>query len=263
MRAQTGHDFSHYKRATVLRRIARRLQVNSLENIPAYLEFLRRHPAEARALLQDLLIGVTHFFRDRESFHALEENIPQLFSGKPRKDQVRVWVVGCATGEEAYSIAMLLCEHAAKLDNPPTIQVFATDIDEEAILDARDGIFPSTIEADVSPERLRRFFVQDQGRYRVRTEIREKVLFAAHDILRDSPFSRVDLISCRNLLIYLNRKAQDHVFDIFHFALRPAGMLFVGGSEAAGSGNALSRPSMGGIAFMCGVPCRVLPGRSR
>ena len=233
LRAQTGHDFSHYKRATVLRRIARRLQVNSLERIPEYLEFLRRHPAEARALLQDLLIGVTHFFRDQESFHALAANIPQLFAGKRREDHVRVWVVGCATGEEAYSIAMLLCEHAEKLDAPPPIQVFATDIDDAAIHDGRDGIFPSTIEADVSIERLRRFFVKDQGRYRVRKELREKVLFAAHNVLRDSPFSRVDLISCRNLLIYLNQKAQDQVFDIFHFALRPGGMLFLGGSEAA------------------------------
>src|SRR5205085_11102546 len=142
VRAQTGHDFSHYKRATVLRRIARRLQVNSLETIPEYVEFIRTHPAEARALLQDLLIGVTHFFRDREAFATLDGHIPHLFAGKKKDDELRVWVAGCATGEEAYSIAMLLCEHANRVDNPPNIQVFATDVDEEAIGDARDGLYP-------------------------------------------------------------------------------------------------------------------------
>ena len=242
LRAQTGHDFSHYKRATVLRRIARRLQVNSMERIPEYVVFLRRHAAETRALLQDLLIGVTHFFRDRDSFCALEANIPQLFAGKHKRDQVRVWVVGCATGEEAYSIAMLLCEHADKLEAPPPIQVFATDIDDSAIHDAREGLYPSTIEADVSMERLRRFFQKDQGRYRVRKELREKVLFASHNVLQDAPFSRLDLISCRNLLIYLDTRAQEQIFDIFHFSLRPGGMLFVGGAEATGSVQPLFSP---------------------
>ncbi len=232
LRASTGHDFSHYKRATVLRRIARRLQVNSLESIPRYLAFLRQHPAEARALLADLLIGVIHFFRDRESFAALEANIPQLFAGKKRDEQIRVWVAGCATGEEAYSIAILLCEHASRLESPPSIQVFASDIDDEAIQNAREGLYPSTIEEDVSPTRLRQFFDVDHGRYRVRKEIREKVLFASHNLLKDAPFSRLDLISCRNLLIYLKSAAQDEVFNIFHFALRSGGLLFVGSSEA-------------------------------
>ncbi len=239
LRAQTGHDFSHYKRATVLRRIARRLQVNSLETIPQYLDFLRQHAAESRALLQDLLIGVTHFFRDREAFAALEAHIPQLFAGKKPDDHVRVWVAGCATGEEAYSIAILLCEHAAGLDHPPKIQVFASDVDEQAIADARDGLYPSTIEADVSPERLRAFFASDHGRYRVRKEIREKVLFAAHNVLRDAPFSRLDLISCRNLLIYLNLTAQRQVFDIFHFCLVSGGLLFIGGAESDSAASAL------------------------
>ncbi len=233
LRAQTGHDFAHYKRATVLRRIARRLQVNSVETIPHYLEFLRKHPAEARALLQDLLIGVTHFFRDQESFSALEANVPQLFAGKSKDDQIRVWVPGCATGEEAYSIAMLLCEHAERLEAPPSVQIFASDIDDQAVHEARDGLYPSTIEADVSQERLRRFFARDHGRYRVRKALREKVLFASHNLLSDAPFSRLDLISCRNLLIYLNPKAQDSVFDIFHFALRSGALLFIGGSESS------------------------------
>jgi len=231
LRAQTGHDFNHYKRATVLRRIARRLQVNSIESIPRYLEFLRSHPAEARALLQDLLIGVTHFFRDSEAFAALEAHIPQLFAGKNADDEVRVWVAGCATGEEAYSIAMLLSEHCSRLENPPKIQVFATDIDEQSIADARDGHYPTTIEADVSPERLRNFFVREHGHYRVRKEIREKVLFAMHNLLKDAPFARCDLIACRNLLIYLNPDAQETVFDIFHFALRAGGLLFLGTAE--------------------------------
>ncbi len=239
---QTGHDFSHYKRATVLRRIARRLQVNSIEDIPSYLEFLRSHTGEARALLQDLLISVTHFFRDRDSFAALEANIPQLFGAKQANDQVRVWVPACATGEEAYSIAILLCEQAAKLENPPSLQVFATDVDEQAIGDARDGLYPETIVADVSQERLRQFFSRDRGRYRVKKDVRESVLFAPHDVLKDPPFSRLDLISCRNLLIYLKRATQARVLEVFHFSLRPGGLLFVGGSESVEDAGSLFSP---------------------
>src|SRR5439155_22237252 len=165
-----------------------------------------------------------------------------LFAGKRQDDELRVWVAGCASGEEAYSIAMLLCEHAARIDNARRIQIFATDLDDEAIADARDGLYPSMIEADVSPERLREFFVRDHGRYRVRKEIREKVLFAAHNLLRDAPFSRCDLISCRNLLIYLNGEAQKAVFDIFHFALRSGGMLLLGGAENHGQAQSLFSP---------------------
>src|SRR4051812_24761786 len=228
--------------ATILRRIARRMQVNSIETIPRYLDFIRTHSAEGRALLQDLLIGVTHFFRDRDSFGALESNIPQLFAGKKPDDEVRVWVVGCATGEEAYSIAMLLLEYCKRLENPPKIQIFATDIDEQAIADARDGLYPSMIEADISPERLREFFGRDHGRYRVRKEIREKILFAAHNVLKDAPFSRCDLVCCRSLLIYLTNKAQGQVFDIFHFSLRAGGLLFIGGSENHSQAQSLFSP---------------------
>ena len=242
LRAQTGHDFSHYKRATLLRRVARRMQVNSLETIPRYRDFLRSHPVEARALLQDLLIGVTHFFRDQESFAALEANVPQLFAGRRETDQIRVWVAGCASGEEAYSIAILLCEHAERLEHAPSIQIFASDLDEHAIQDARAGLYPTTIEADVSMERLRRFFERDHGRYRVKKSLREKVLFAAHNLLRDPPFSRVDFVSCRNLLIYLNRTAQERVFDLFHFVLRPGGLLFIGSSETGGNVQSLFSP---------------------
>ena len=232
LRTRTGRDFSYYKRATILRRIGRRLQVNDIDDLPGYLAFLRTHPGETGALLQDMLISVTNFFRDREAFDALELQIPWLFKDKRATDTVRVWVPGCATGEEAYSIAMLLSEHARKLDAPPQIEVFATDLDDGVIKSARDGSYPDTIAADVSEDRLRRWFLKEARGYRVRREIRELVLFALHDVLKDSPFSRLDLISCRNLLIYLTNEAQSRAFDIFHFALRPAGRLFLGTSES-------------------------------
>jgi two-component system CheB/CheR fusion protein len=242
LRGQTGHDFAHYKRATILRRVARRLQVNLLETIPSYLDFLRTHPTESTALLQDLLISVTNFFRNPDAFALLESQIPQLFAGKAAHDQVRVWVAGCATGEEAYSVAMLLCEYAGRLEAPPSIQVFATDLDEGVIHIARTGVYPATIEADGSPERLRRFFHKEDGRYRIRKEVRERVLFSVHNLIKDPPFSRLDLITCRNLLIYLKREAQDAVFDLFHFALRPGGLLLLGSSESISDDQALFVP---------------------
>ena len=239
---ETGHNFAHYKRATLLRRVARRMQVNTLATIPEYLRYLRSTPAEPPALLDDLLIGVTHFFRDPESFATLEENIPQLFAGKRSSDQVRVWVAGCATGEEAYSLAILLCEHAERLDKPPSIQVFATDIDEQSIHTARQGNYPLTIEADVSVDRLRRFFWKEENHYRIKKDLRDRILFASHNLLSDAPFSRLDLVSCRNLLIYLNPHAQEQAFDVFHFALRGGGMLFIGGAESANSAQSLFSP---------------------
>ncbi len=242
LRAETGHDFTHYKRATILRRVARRMQVNLLEDIPTYFAFLQAHLEEAVALLHDLLISVTNFFRDREAFAALQNHVPQLFADKTASDQVRVWVAGCATGEEAYSIAMLLLEQADRLENPPTIQVFATDLDDNAIQVARAGVYPTTIEADVSPERLRRFFHKEESGYRVKKELRERVLFSVHNLLKDSPFSRLDLVTCRNLLIYLKREAQEGVFDLFHFALRPGGLLFLGSAESVSDGHAFFAP---------------------
>jgi two-component system CheB/CheR fusion protein len=242
LHAQTGHDFSHYKRATILRRVARRLQVNLLATIPAYLEFLRGHPAETPALLHDLLISVTNFFRDRDAFIAFEAHVAQLFAGKEQGEQVRVWVAGCATGEEAYSIAILLYEHASRLPSPPSIQVFASDIDEAVIRFARAGLYPLTIAVDVSAERLLRFFRKDLGRYRIKKEIRDIVLFSAHNLLKDPPFSRLDLVTCRNLLIYLKREAQERVFNIFHYALRPGGLLFLGSSESVDDAHMLFVP---------------------
>ena len=194
LRVRTGHDFSYYKRATVLRRIARRMQVNGVADMQAYVGVLRTSSDEAGALLQDLLISVTNFFRDAHCFASLEAVIPELFRHKEQTGTVRVWVPGCASGEEAYSIAILLAEHARTLDAPPSLQVFATDLDEQSIATARHALYPETIEADVAPERLARYFVKQQLGYRVRREIRESVLFAVHDLLKDSPFSRLEMI---------------------------------------------------------------------
>jgi two-component system CheB/CheR fusion protein len=239
LRMRTGRDFSYYKRATILRRIARRMQVNSVEDLPAYLAYLRTHPGESGALLQDLLISVTNLFRDRDAFLALKQRIPQLFKDKTQTDTVRVWVPACATGDEAYCMAMLLLEHAQHVEGPPALQVFACDLDGAAIQLARAGHYPDVIATDVSEERLQRFFVKDHHGYQVRRELREMVLFATHDLLKDPPFSRMDLISCRNLLIYLAREAQEWAFNTFHFALKPGGLLFLGASEAVDDSSVL------------------------
>jgi two-component system CheB/CheR fusion protein len=234
LRLRTGNDFSQYKRPTLLRRIGRRLQVHEIADIPAYLTFVREHAEELNALFKDLLITVTNFFRDHESFDYLKQEIvPRLFIGKGPHDQVRVWSAGCATGEEAYSLAMLLAEHASHLADPPKIQIFATDIDERALAEARECRYPATIALDVSPERLRQFFIREGDQYRIKKELRELVLFAPHNVLRDPPFSRIDLISCRNLLIYLNCEMQERILAIFHFALSSDGFLFLGTSESA------------------------------
>ena len=239
LRARTGHDFSAYKRSTVLRRLERRLHVTGAATLTDYLTLLRENAAEASALLDDLLISVTHFFRDPEVFAVLAAAVPGLFEGKSAEDEVRVWVAGCATGEEAYSVAMLLCEHAATLADPPRVQVFATDLSEAAVQTARAGVYPESIEADVPPERLRRFFQHVSGHYRVVDSLRETVLFAPHSLLKDPPFARLDLVSCRNLLIYLQRDLQQRVLGLFHYALRPGGLLLLGTSESADGGAGL------------------------
>lgn len=233
LRVRTGHDFSNYKRATMLRRIGRRLQVHGLAEIGQYIATLRDRPGEVEALLRDLLISVTNFFRDRAAFEALEAQLPKLLAGKSSGDQVRVWVAGCATGEEAYSVAILLRDYIGHLDHPPEIQIFATDIDEDAIQQAREGLYTDSITADVSPEQLGRYFTSEQSYYRVKKEIRDMVLFAEHNLLRDPPFSKLDLVTCRNLLIYLERQVQEQLLKLFHFVLRPEGLLLLGGSEFA------------------------------
>jgi two-component system CheB/CheR fusion protein len=236
LQANTGHDFRHYKRATVLRRIERRMQVRQVHTLPEYLDVLEADANEYKALLDDMLIGVTNFFRDREAFESLERDvIPELFKDKLPTDEIRAWVAACATGEEAYSLAMLLADQAATMEHPPGFQVFASDIDDHAIDTARAGSYPASIITDVVPTRLRQYFNKDDERYRTRKSLRDHILFASHNLLRDPPFSRLDLISCRNLLIYLNRDVQMRLLQIFHFALKPGGYLFLGSSESAES----------------------------
>jgi two-component system CheB/CheR fusion protein len=232
LRLRTGHDFSKYKRSTVMRRLIRRMQVTRTDDLDAYYAFLRDNADEAQALLADLLISVTTFFRDADAFEALRTQIiPQLFAGKSPTDVIRVWVPGCATGEEAYTLAILLQEESSRQTIRPPLQVFGSDLDTRALGIAREGLYPATIEADVSEERLRRFFLQEGDHYRVRRELRDMVLFAAHNLLKDPPFSRIDLISCRNLLIYLDRDLQQQVCSTFYYALNPNGFLLLGSSE--------------------------------
>ncbi|MEZ4867481.1 MAG: chemotaxis protein CheB [Caldilineaceae bacterium] len=236
VRAQSGHDFVRYKNSTILRRIKRRMLLHGLQTLPDYLKYLQEHQEEANALFADFLITVTNFFRDPEAFALLEQEvIPAIFQGKGKNDQVRVWVVGCATGEEAYSLGILLLEHAHQLEDPPRVQIFATDLSEEALRRGREGFYLETIALDVSPERLARFFTKEQGGYRVKRELRDSVLFAAHNLLKDPPFSRLDLISCRNVLIYLQRAVQQQLFELFHYALVPNGHLLLGSAETADS----------------------------
>ncbi|EJT00967.1 CheR family methyltransferase [Rhizobium sp. CCGE 510] len=231
LRNVTSHDFHGYKRGTFTRRVQRRMQVLQIGSIDAYIERLRTSRDEVQNLFQDLLIGVTQFFRDPGEFEALEREIPRLFEGKEPTDQLRVWVLGCATGEEAYSIAMLLREHMATMDYPPDVQIFATDLDARALGIARAGRYPAAITSQVQPERLARWFVREGDTYCVVKELREMCIFSPHNIVKDAPFSRIDILSCRNLLIYLDSDLQNRVIPIFHFALRSSGILFLGSSE--------------------------------
>jgi two-component system, chemotaxis family, CheB/CheR fusion protein len=233
LRNKTGHDFSRYKRSTLVRRIRRRLIERQAGSAMEYLETLQREPHEIDQLFRDLLIGVTDFFRDPESFAVLARKVmPKLFETKEADSQVRVWVPGCATGEEAYSLAILLREHALRLPEPPHILVFATDIDAQALETARQAWYPERIAEQVSPERLERFFVRHGNLYQVSKEIRELCLFSSHNVITDPPFSRLDLISCRNLLIYLESDLQKKLIPLFHYALRSGGFLFLGPSES-------------------------------
>jgi two-component system, chemotaxis family, CheB/CheR fusion protein len=234
LKIRTGHDFSSYKRPTLLRRVARRLQVHEVDSLSPYLDLLRERPEELQALMRDLLITVTNFFRDKEAFDFLEHHVvPSLFVGKGSNDTIRVWVCGCATGEEAYSIAILLKEYASKIAAAPKIQVFSSDINEEALRTARLGCYSETILADVSGEHLERYFIKESNSYSVKKELREIVLFTPHNILRDQPFSRMDLVSCRNLLIYLKQETQAGIIELFNFALRTGGYLLLGSAESA------------------------------
>jgi two-component system CheB/CheR fusion protein len=237
LRAQTGHDFSQYKPSTIHRRIERRMAVHQIAELDAYIRYLQQTPAELEALFRDLLIGVTSFFRDPEAFKVLEQQVfPKLFADKPAGSLVRVWSAGCSTGEEAYSIAILLQEFLETTQQRFVVQVFATDIDSQAIATARSGLYPASIAADVSPERLARFFTAeaDGSAYRIHKNIRDLLVFSEQDVIKDPPFSKLDCILCRNLLIYMGGELQKKLIPLFHYALAPGGFLFLGTSETVG-----------------------------
>ncbi len=236
LRSQTGHDFSLYKPSTIERRIERRMAVHQIDTLDSYVKYLQQTPPEVAALFGDLLIGVTNFFRDPQAFKWLEDEvIPGLFADKSPGSTLRVWSTGCSTGEEAYSIAILLQERMEALKASYSVQVFATDIDSRAIAVARAGLYPASIAADVSPERLARFFTLEAGgNYRINKGIRDLLVFSEQNVIKDPPFSRLDLISCRNLLIYLGVELQRKLIPLFHYALKPAGHLFLGTSEGIG-----------------------------
>jgi two-component system CheB/CheR fusion protein len=243
LRLRTGHDFSNYKRPTLLRRIERRINVYQLPSLEDYVLRLHDDPDESKALLKDLLISVTNFFRDKKAFDFIEQEIlPRIFQDKKSEDAVRIWVAGCATGEEAYSLAMLCAEQIGDNIDGPQVQIFATDIHADALNAAREGLYTLNDAADVSPERLQRFFSKEGELYRIRRELREMVLFANHNVIKDPPFSRLDLVACRNLLIYLNPTAQERVIETFHFALHPGRWLFLGSSESVDGANDLFSP---------------------
>ena len=235
IRSRTGHDFSLYKKTTLNRRMEKRMNLHGIENINAYVRHLQEHPEEVQALFKDLVIGVTQFFRDPEAFEVLRRKLlPKYLEARPEGYTFRAWVPGCGTGEEAYSIAMILTECMEESKRDFKIQIFATDIDEEAINHARGGLYSGNIAADVNPDRLRRFFLKEDGMYRVKKEAREMVVFAVQDVVTDPPFTKLDLLSCRNLLIYLEPELQNRLLPLFHYSLKPEGTLFLGTSETIG-----------------------------
>ncbi|HYB20295.1 MAG TPA: chemotaxis protein CheB, partial [Thermodesulfobacteriota bacterium] len=235
LRTQTGHDFSSYKKSTIYRRVEKRMDVHNVEDLPHYIRYLQENSEEVQMLFKELLIGVTSFFRDHDAFEILKKKVlPQLLEGKPEDYQVRVWVPGCASGEEVYSLAIVFREYMDEAKREFKVQIFGTDIDEEAIRLARIGAYPDNIAIDVTPVRLKRFFLKDEGGYRIKKDIRETVVFAVQNVIKDAPFTKLDLLSCRNLLIYLEPELQNRLIPLFHYSLRPGGVLFLGSSETIG-----------------------------
>ncbi len=236
LRVQTGHDFSHYKQSTISRRIERRMAIRNVKSVDEYVRNLEQKPVEVETLFHDLLIGVTSFFRNPTAFDELQKEVIQnLFTDKNSDSVIRIWVPGCSTGEEAYSIGILLQEQMEMLKQIFRVQIFATDIDSQAIVHARSGVYPANISIDVSSERLDRYFTQDlSGNYRIRKNIRDMIVFSEQDIVKDPPFSKLDLLSCRNLLIYMDRELQSKLIPLFHYALNSGGFLFLGPSETVG-----------------------------
>jgi two-component system CheB/CheR fusion protein len=243
LRRVTGVDFSLYKANTLRRRIRRRMILNKLDGLEEYAEYLRDNPAEVENLYRDVLINVTSFFRDPEAFEVLKEKIfPRIVERRAPDEPVRIWVAGCSTGEEAYSIAMAFTEFAGERADHIHVQIFATDLDEKSIERARAGLYLKNIAGDVSPERLRRFFTESEGGYRVSKPLRDMLVFARQNAFADPPFSRMDLIACRNLLIYLDPTLQKQILSLLHYALKPAGVLWLGSSELTGAAPDLFEP---------------------
>ncbi|MEX2442745.1 MAG: chemotaxis protein CheB [Alkalispirochaeta sp.] len=242
LRSESGHDFSQYKPNSIMRRIERRMAINQIDSMDNYVTYLQNQAEEVTALFRDLLIGVTQFFRDHEAFQALEDTvIPRLVAAKTDNSVVRIWSVGCSTGEEAYSVTILLKEAVERLDKHVGLQVFATDIDSHAIAVARSGVYPASIAADVSPERLTRFFTAEPNdsqeiphHYRINKSVRDTLIFSEQNVIKDPPLSKMDLIICRNLMIYLSGDVQKKLIPLFHYALNPGGFLFLGSSESIG-----------------------------
>ena len=245
LREHGGNDFSHYKRNTLHRRIERRMGIHQIDRIEAYIRYLRENPQELDLLFKELLIGVTSFFRDRAAWDCLSGTVlPALFAKRPSRHVLRAWVPGCSTGEEAYSLAMVLKETvgAQPTSGHCPIQIFATDLDSDAIVRARAGLYPENIAADVPAERLERFFVKEERGYRVRAEIREMVVFAPQNLIMDPPFTKLDILSCRNLMIYLGPEMQQKLIPLFHYSLLPEGILFLGSAETVGEFTSLFSP---------------------
>ena len=243
LRTKTGNDFSLYKQSTIRRRIERRMGMHNLSNMDAYARYLRENPAEVQILFKELLINVTSFFRDPEAYASLtKEVLPRQFEKKPENYVFRIWVPGCASGEEAYSLAILFREYMDEIKKDFKLQIYATDIDDDAIATARSGMYPANISIDVSPERLRRFFGKAETGFRIKKEIREIVVFAIQNVIKDPPFTKMDLISCRNLLIYLDPELQNRVIPTLHYALRPGGILLLSPSESIGNFTDLFAP---------------------
>lgn len=235
LRQKVGHDFSAYKRNTLVRRVARRMGINQIDDHQTYVRYLRENPNEVEALFRELLIGVTSFFRDPESYEMLKKSVlPDMIASLPADSNFRVWVPGCSTGEEAYSLAMLIRECLGHARSQVRLQVFATDIDPLAIEKAREGLYPGSIGSDVSDERLRRFFTKEGDFFRIRKEVRDCVVFSVQNVIKDPPFSRLNLLCCRNLLIYLVSEAQRKLLPLFHYTLVPEGVLVLGSSETIG-----------------------------
>lgn len=233
IRNETGHDFSHYKRNTIRRRIARRLAIHQIEDFDHYIKLLQENIEEVRTLAREMLITVTNFFRDPEAWEALREHVVRpLVAHKPSEVPIRIWVAGCATGEEAYTAAIVFQEQLAKTGRRQTLQVFATDLDEDAISVARRGVYPKSIVADVPAASLKRFFTEEGNSYRVKNGTREMLVFAKHNLIRDAPFSKLDLVCCRNVLIYMDTTLQKKLIPMFHYTLNPGGCLFLGESES-------------------------------